>query len=167
MATCFRHMWGAVTMCPSTAVPIPVCFLSVLPASRGDAERCAGMGPRVLRRDTGCKGEEVAWARSVITHPRSSQQALKGFLISSQRQSGIQQQEAEVSKVKVEIRGQFLPVRVIKCWQSAARGMRNCHHSRTLNQEEQILQQTLVLPLASFAAQQGGSSHPEDAPRLT
>lgn len=97
------------------------------------------MGPCVLRRDTGCKGEEVAWGRSVITHARSSQQALKGFLISSQRQSGIQQQEAEVSKVRVEIRGQFLPVRVIKCWQSAARGMKNCHHSRTLNQEAQIL----------------------------
>lgn len=54
-----------------------------------------------------CGGEGVLRARPVITRARSSRRALKGFLISSQRQSGARQREAEVSKVKVEIRGQF------------------------------------------------------------
>lgn len=60
------------------------------------------------------------WLEHIMTYARSSRLTLKGFLISSQRQSGIQQREAEVSKVKVEIRGQLLPERVIKRRQSAA-----------------------------------------------
>lgn len=43
-ATCFRHMWGAVTMCHSTAVPVPVCFLSVPPAPMAMQRSVLGWG---------------------------------------------------------------------------------------------------------------------------
>lgn len=75
------------TTAPTAAIPFQLSF----------AGRQPGKGLHIFWRNAVglpgcCEGEEVAGARSAITYARSSRQTLKGFLISSQRQSGIQQQ---------------------------------------------------------------------------
>lgn len=75
------------TTAPAAAIPSRLSF----------ARRQPGKGLHVFWRDAAgapgcCEGEEVAGARSVITYARSSRRTLKGFLISSQRQSRIRQQ---------------------------------------------------------------------------